>query len=455
MVEIGARNVFLYWVGKDYSLISILRKLIYFHSKTGNGYTVHLITDKNINEYITYVPSYFFSMCPAHQADYVRVNVICTYGGIWLDSDTLVIESLDQLFYLIENKSGFFITQNDDTIWNGIFGSKANTQMMIQWKNEMQKILDIKQGKINWCEIGNDLLGSIYTREKKLYDNYNIISGLNTIYPVNWRDCVEEYIVKPYDNYHKIVRKSQPLIVLVNSVYKELEKRSEIEILHGNMPLNYFINKSIDNAGISKNKFIFDYIYQNNVWNNNDVRVPLSGPGSSLINTKNCSKMINDFINSNSITSVLDLGCGDLHWISKAPFFTENLIRYTGVDIVESLISEHLSKYPDKSFLCKDIVSYRDFANVDMIIIRDVIFHLSNKDIQMIFDNIKGKFKFLVITSCVNLINTDVFDKWNFTKKNIHIAPFNISGKYLTKTYENEFNRNIYIYDERTFYHSD
>lgn len=40
-------------------------------------------------------------MCPAHQADFVRVNVICDYGGIWLDSDTLVLE--DKTEYEILN----------------------------------------------------------------------------------------------------------------------------------------------------------------------------------------------------------------------------------------------------------------------------------------------------------------------------------------------------------------
>jgi hypothetical protein len=36
------------------------------------------------------------------------------------------------------------------------------------------------------------------------------------------------------------------LIVLVNSVYKKLENMTEKEILDGNMPINYFINKSLE-----------------------------------------------------------------------------------------------------------------------------------------------------------------------------------------------------------------
>ena len=142
------RNIYLYWVGKEYKLISILRNLIYLHSTNGIGYKVHLITDKNINDYIQNIPTYFSNLCPSHQADFVRVNVICDYGGIWLDSDTIVMDSLDSLFDLINTKDGFFIKENNELLCNGIFGSKANTPLMIKWKENMINILDEKKVKL-------------------------------------------------------------------------------------------------------------------------------------------------------------------------------------------------------------------------------------------------------------------------------------------------------------------
>jgi len=256
------RNLFLYWVGNKYKLISILRNLIYLHSTNGNGYNVILITNENINEYIKELPHYFRKLCPAHQADFVRVNVICDYGGIWLDSDTLVLNSLDDLFTIIENKKGFFIRENNRILCNGIFGSKKNMPLMIEWRKNMFNKLEEKKGKINWCDIGNNMLQNMYDNNKKLYDNYEIFNGLDNMYPVNWNYCVEEYIIKPYNNYKKLIRNFQPLIVLVNSVYKNLENKSENEILRGNMPLNYFINKSFENKGIHVNKLYSNqYIY--------------------------------------------------------------------------------------------------------------------------------------------------------------------------------------------------
>jgi SAM-dependent methyltransferase len=178
----------------------------------------------------------------------------------------------------------------------------------------------------------------------------------------------------------------------------------------------------------------------------------LSGPGSSLKNTKEYSIILSKFIYDNECKSVLDLGCGDLTWMPKTIFFNDDCIKYTGVDIVESLITSHLIKFPEKHFLCKDITTYNYFDKVDIIIIRDVIFHLKNDDILSIFDNIKNKFKFLIITSCNNRVNTDNFNKYHFSEKNILIKPFNKLQNFLIKIEEPVFYRNAFIYSHNSFY---
>jgi len=325
---------------------------------------------------------------------------------------------------------------------------------MIKWKNQMIQLLNIKNGIINWTEIGNNMLKNIYNNNLILYDDYKIFNGLDNMYPINYDKCVDEFLLKPYENYKNIIREYQPLVVLVHSVYLKVEAKIEQDILEGNMPLNYFINKSIERCGSTINKFIFEYIYKNQIWNNGNQNVPLSGDGSSLYNAQECSKLLNDFIYNNKCNSVLDLGCGDLTWISKTPFFNDNNIKYTGIDVVEHLIISHSTTYSDKSFFCKDITTNNDFEFASLIIIRDVIFHLKNKEILSIFENIKNKFDFLMITSCKNNINTDTFDRWHFSPKNINIEPFNKQNNFTIKLNEDRFNRYIYIYTHNNFYNS-
>jgi hypothetical protein len=469
------KNVFLYWIGKEYKLITILRQFIYLHLNQPN-YKIHLINDKNIKDYIEIIPDYFNKLCPAHQADFVRVHVVCDYGGIWLDSDTILLESLDSLFHYLETKEGFFIKENNIMLFNGIFGSKKNTNLMVEWKKNILELLETNNEKFELIALGNRMLDNMYKSNPALYDNFELLKGLENLYPVNWISCPLEFLEKPYDNYSTIVRNFQPLIILVNTVYKKLEDKKVIDILNGNMPLNYFINKSANNLSeeiiqltigdyyyiydksnnfweeIPNNKQIFQNIYNNQVWNNKNPNVPLSGPGSSLENTKECSVLLNNVIYENNCGSVLDLGCGDLTWISKTEFFNDDNITYTGIDVVESLINSHSIKYPTKTFYQRDLVSYNDISEVDVIIIRDVVFHLKNNEIISIFNNIKNKFKYIAITSCKNNVNTDSFNIWRFSEKNINIEPFNVSTNYFRKENEHAFNRYFYLYKHDDFY---
>jgi len=240
-----SNNVYLYWIGNEYKLIQILRNLIYLHSNNGKNYNIHLINKENINTYVKDLPEYFYDLQPAHQADFIRVSVICDYGGIWLDSDTLVMDDLKSLFDIIQDKDGFFILENNNILFNGVFGSKPNTSLMILWKTKLLNILNNKKQNINWTEIGNSLLENIKYSNPDYYNNYEIFKGLDNMYPVNWDNCVNEFIKKPYNNYTNIVKEYQPIIILVNSVYKELESKTKNEILNDNMPLNYFLNKSL------------------------------------------------------------------------------------------------------------------------------------------------------------------------------------------------------------------
>lgn len=250
------RNVYLYWVGKEYKLIEILRNIIYLHSKSGNGYNVIFINHDNIRDYISNIPECFWKLSLAHQADFVRVNVIHDYGGIWLDSDTLVMESLDSLFEILNIKEGFLIKECNKTLCNGVFGSKAGTDLMKKWKEDMYNILNKKKTKIGWTEIGGAILNTLNKSNPSLFNNYEIFNGLDNIYPVTWNHCVNEYLTKKYDNCHNIEREFQPLIVLVNSVYKEMENMTINDIFNGNKPVTYFINKSFDNMDLIDHNFI-------------------------------------------------------------------------------------------------------------------------------------------------------------------------------------------------------
>jgi len=237
------KNLFIYWVGGDFSLIAILRKLIFLHSNNNKNYILHFITLNNIHQYIPTIPKIFYGLRPEHQADYIRVNVVCDYGGIWLDSDIIVMDNLDLLFNLVETYNNFMVSDTT-SIGNGIFGSKKNEPFILEWKKRVNDILTNTITDVEWGTFGTPLINQILV-ETNL--PINVLSGTDTILPVNWRYMKEEFLVKPYDNYNNIVRETQPFLCLCNFVYREINNISEKNILSSKIPLTYFLNKSFNN----------------------------------------------------------------------------------------------------------------------------------------------------------------------------------------------------------------
>lgn len=187
----------------------------------------------------------------------------------------------------------------------------------------------------------------------------------------------------------------------------------------------------------------FAHIYKTGLWNDNLSNIPLSGPGSSLENTNEYRKMLDSLCSEHKIESIVDLGCGDLTWMPTTNAF--QTCKYTGVDIVQSLITTHAAKYTDKTFLCLDIV--KDYIpSGDLVIIRDVLFHLSFDDIAKVLENIKGKFKYYLITSCKNVINNNSFDRYLYHPINLTMAPFEMKG-YKIVLEEPVFNRNVLLFE--------
>lgn len=83
---------------------------------------------------------------PAHFSDMVRINILAKYGGIWSDASIICYGSYEWILKLQKEKEVEFIGYwiNNDTedfpvIENWFFAAIPESNMMIDWKNELMK----------------------------------------------------------------------------------------------------------------------------------------------------------------------------------------------------------------------------------------------------------------------------------------------------------------------------
>ena len=143
-------------------------------------------------------------------------------------------------------------------------------------------------------------------------------------------------------------------------------------------------------------KAAMQQVYKMNLWGSNASEF-YSGEGShnpELVNPY--IEAIVSFLKTlNTPISVCDLGCGDFNIGSKLFKYTS---KYFAIDIVPELIDHNKSNFKAKnlSFSSLDIAK-DDLPPADCALIRQVLQHLSNAEVQNILNKLQT-YKYVIIT---------------------------------------------------------
>jgi SAM-dependent methyltransferase len=143
----------------------------------------------------------------------------------------------------------------------------------------------------------------------------------------------------------------------------------------------------------------FTRIHQRKYWQGSDST---SGKGSSLEYTTNLRSQLPQLFARFSIKSVLDAPCGDFNWMKEV--VSANAIEYIGGDIVKPLIQQLSRTYSSNRvrFLHLDITQ-DSLPQVDLMICRDCLIHLSFADTRAVLDNfVSSGIPYLLTTTHTN-----------------------------------------------------
>lgn len=165
---------------------------------------------------------------------------------------------------------------------------------------------------------------------------------------------------------------------------------------------------------------IFADIYAGNKWGG---ECSVSGPGSELTQTEAISEALPSILHDLDILTVLDIPCGDFHWMKHVDL---KGIDYTGADIVPNLIHYNRTKYESENvkFLVANLINDK-LLKVDLVLCRDCLVHLSFKDIFLALHNVcdSGSKYLLTTTYTHRKYNQDIATgQWRAL--NLKAAPF-------------------------------
>ncbi len=153
---------------------------------------------------------------------------------------------------------------------------------------------------------------------------------------------------------------------------------------------------------------VFSSIYQNRTWDEQSTRESVSGSGSSFAQTKHIVQALPALLDQYLIRSVLDIPCGDFHWMQQLDWTGRT---YTGADIVKALIEQNQSKFSNNNIQFRQLDLTRDELPAhDLIFCRDCLVHFSYQDIRKAIRHIRQSQSCYLLTTTFTeqTINEDV-----------------------------------------------
>jgi 2-polyprenyl-3-methyl-5-hydroxy-6-metoxy-1,4-benzoquinol methylase len=140
---------------------------------------------------------------------------------------------------------------------------------------------------------------------------------------------------------------------------------------------------------------VFSEIYAQKQWGDEQDDNFNSGTGSSAAYTSRYCELIDCFIQNHKVQTVVDLGCGDFRVASR---IARPAISYVGVDVVQDLIAHNEKTFGADhiGFQCVDVTT-GVLPDGDLCLIRQVLQHLSNKEILMVLEKC-AKYPYVIVT---------------------------------------------------------
>lgn len=191
---------------------------------------------------------------------------------------------------------------------------------------------------------------------------------------------------------------------------------------------------------------IFTNIYESEAWGDNneqDYRGS-SGEGSDpLYNKYEYVPFLREFLKTNQIKRVVDLGCGDFRC---GPYIYDDLeLKYIGYDAYSKVVEYNSKTYSNTkyTFYHLDFCSNpTDISNGDVCILKDVLQHWPLAHIYTLLDSLVSsrKFKYILICNCCNQTedNTDIdTGRWHaLHSKHLPLRKYNAKHLMYYKTKE-------------------
>lgn len=151
----------------------------------------------------------------------------------------------------------------------------------------------------------------------------------------------------------------------------------------------------------------------------------LSGAGSTRFQTRVIRQKIPDLFRELGVKSLVDIPCGDFHWMRDVDLTD---IHYTGADVVDEMVRKNQLLFGGslRAFECVNLIT-GPLPDADLVFCRDCLVHLPFEDALAAIETIRqSKCKWLLTTTFTRDTPNADLDAAGWRALNLTLPPFNL-----------------------------
>jgi hypothetical protein len=243
------KTIWTYWEnGKRTSkpaYLDLCLETVRVHSPS---YEVVVLNERTVREYLPGLREDIFRTREiAHRADYIRAKIVYECGGVWLDSDIILLREIDVESALRQyDYAGCGDGYGRPSIW--FFAANRRCAILKQWIERMDEVLDrkrrnllsaIRPYRFSWTALGYDILWPLFEG----YDYYHF--EFRRFAPIRW-DRWKDFFSADIEPGEIIDAESVAVMLYNKFMFEPLKDKSHEEVLGSDTLLSKLFRLSLD-----------------------------------------------------------------------------------------------------------------------------------------------------------------------------------------------------------------
>jgi hypothetical protein len=356
----------------------------------------------------------------AHRADFIRAFLLWRYGGLWIDADCLVMQSLQGVLSLLDEYDFVGHRERSGLVSNGFIGARPQSRIAAAFYERVCKRL--RSGRpLGWTSIGSEPLSAVMKEDPKGWHEL----PRERVQPICWSQPERFFEERQPIDHERVFDPLAICYMMSNvSIKNYCRKYPQYDLMKSKSFFSFLLCRALGETQNEQPNSYERIFSQHGELYRRARGESLSGPGSSLDNTKELRERLPLVLEALGVRTLLDAPCGDLNWMKQVRLPVE---RYIGVDVLREVIAENEWRHTStqKIFIRADLTR-DDLPLADAILCRDLLPHLSFAEIFRVLRNFKRSgAAHLLTTTFTGPRENRESSGGNWRTLNLNAPPFN------------------------------